>query len=159
VVGTLPDITASDTSTFGIQTGTAFWKMQNIENRIGIFKIPYTSSVGARHMPTHADDTWAKRVRDEAHEYGTTTGRPRDILFSDLPMLSYNVRMSGVEMLIGTHLDVSWENVPIPVCTHYTDKRGNVVSYQPGLFYLNKVVPHYVNLPGWNGVLVRKATH
>ncbi|MBI5620128.1 adenylosuccinate synthetase [Candidatus Gottesmanbacteria bacterium] len=156
-LGTLPDITASDTSIYGIQTGTAFWKMHTIEDRIGIFKIPYTSSVGARRMPTQADNEWATRVRDEAHEYGTTTGRARDILFPDIPMLSYNIRMSGVEMLIGTHLDVSWENVRIHVCTHYADKKGNVVSYQPGLLYLNNVVPHYVTLPGWDGALVRKA--
>ncbi len=156
-LGTVPDITASDTSTFGIQSGTAFWKMQDIEDRIGIFKIPYTSSVGARHMPTEADVAWAARVRDEAHEYGTTTGRPRDILYPDLPLLSYNIRMSGVEMIIGTHLDTSWDNVPIKVCTHYTDKKGNNLPYQPGLHHLVDVVPHYITLPGWDGVKVRKA--
>ncbi|EKD87382.1 MAG: hypothetical protein ACD_36C00109G0001, partial [uncultured bacterium] len=52
-LGTLPDITASDTSSYGIHTGTAFWKVEDIEKRIGIFKIPYTSSVGVRRMPTH----------------------------------------------------------------------------------------------------------
>ena len=156
-LGTLPDITASDTSAYGIQTGTAFWKTQSIEDRIGIFKIPYTSSVGARHMPTHADEKWGSRVRDEAQEYGTTTGRPRDILFPDLPMLFYNIRMSGVEKLVGTHLDISWDNVPIQVCTHYTDKKGTVVSYQPGLLHLRDVVPHYVTLPGWDGARVRNA--
>lgn len=156
-LGTIPDITASDTSAFGIQTGTGFWKMAEIEDRIGIFKIPYTSSVGARHMPTQADEKWAHRVREAAHEYGTTTGRPRDILYPDLPMLSYNIRMSGVEMLIGTHLDVSWENVPIKVCTHYKDKKGSVVPYQPGLIYLSNVIPQYITLPGWDGELVRKA--
>lgn len=156
-LGTLPDITASDTSTYGIQTGTAFWKMQNVEDRVGIFKIPYTSSVGARTMPTQADEKWAHRVREEAHEYGTTTGRPRDILYPDIPMLAYNIRMSGVELLVGTHLDTSWDNTPIKVCTHYADKRGNVIPYQPGLRYLAHTVPHYVTLPGWNGALVRKA--
>ena len=60
-------------------------------------------------------------------------------------------------MLVGTHLDTSWEDTPIKVCTHYTDRRGNVVSYQPGLRYLADVVPHYVILPGWDGIRVRKA--
>jgi len=156
-LGTGPDITASDTSAFGIQSGTALWKMQDIEDRIGIFKIPYTSSVGVRHMPTEADPWWAKKVRDEAHEYGTTTGRPRDILYPDLPLLSYNIRMSGVEMIIGTHLDVSWDGVPIKVCTHYTDKNGHTIQYQPGLRHLKDVIPHYITVPGWNGALVRKA--
>jgi adenylosuccinate synthase len=65
--------------------------------------------------------------------------------------------MSGVMSLIGTHLDISWEDVPIPVCTHYTDKKGKVVSYQPGLRYLADVVPHYRQFPGWDGRIVRKA--
>jgi adenylosuccinate synthase len=156
-LGTLPDITASDTSVYGVHTGTAFWKAHDIQERIGIFKIPYTSSVGARRMPTHAEDDWSKKVREEAHEYGTTTGRPRDILYPDLPLLSYNFRMSGIEMLIGTHLDVAWEDIPIKVCTHYTDKKGNVVPYQPGLDYLKDVYPQYVELPGWDGALVRSA--
>jgi adenylosuccinate synthase len=108
-------------------------------------------------MPTQADEEWAHRVREEAHEYGTTTGRPRDILFPDMPMLSYNIRMSGVEMLVGTHLDTAWDNVSIEVCTHYTDKRGRAVSYQPGLLHLADVIPHYITLPGWDGTLVRKA--
>lgn len=156
-LGTVPDITASDTSVYGIQSGTAFWRMQDIENRIGVFKVPYTSSVGARRMPTHADDDWSRRVREEAHEYGTTTGRPRDILYPDLPLLSYNIRLSGIEVLAGTHLDVAWEDMPIKVCTHYTDKKGLVVPYQPGLAYQNDVTPRYIELPGWDGVKVRKA--
>lgn len=150
-LGTLPDITASDTSTYGIHTGTAFWKIEDIDRRIGIFKIPYTSSVGARTMTTEADEAWAKRVRDEAHEYGTTTGRPRDILYLDLPFLRYNIRMSGVHELIGTHLDISWEGVPIKVCIQYN------VPYQPGLRYQKDVIPQYVFFPGWDGEKVRQA--
>ena len=156
-LGTIPDITASDTSVYGIQTGTAFWKATDIEERIGVFKVPYTSSVGVRRMPTHAEDDWSKRVREEAHEYGTTTGRPRDILYPDIPLLAYNCRMSGVEMLAGTHLDVAWASMPIKVCTHYTDKKGNMIPYQPGLVYLKDVVPHFIELPGWDGIAVRRA--
>ena len=156
-LGTIPDITGSDTSVYGIHTGTAFWKMQDIQTRIGVFKIPYTSSVGARRMPTEAHSAWAERIREAAHEYGTTTGRPRDILFPDLPMLSYNIRMSGVEILVGTHLDISWKDMPIKVCTHYIDAKGDIVLYQPGLPYLACCIPQYVTLPGWDGESVRRA--
>lgn len=156
-LGTLPDITASDTSAYGIQAGTAFWRVRDIARRIGVFKIPYTSSVGARRMPTHADDVWSNRVREEAHEYGTTTGRPRDILYLDLPLLSYAIHMGGIESLAGTHLDTAWEDMPIRVCTHYTNKKGEPVPYQPGLSYLKDVVPHYITLPGWDGEQVRRA--
>ena len=156
-LGTLPDVTASDTSAFGIQAGTGFWKAQDVDQRIGVFKIPYTSSVGARHMPTEAHDAWADKVRDVAHEYGTTTNRPRDILYLDIPMHAYNIHMGGIEMLAGTHLDISWPDMPIKVCTHYTDGSGNTVPYQPGLIYQRGVVPNYIELPGWDGEAVQKA--
>lgn len=173
-LGTRPDVTASNTRVDGVKEGTAFWQAQDIERRIGIFKIPYTSSVGARRMPTHVelpsnsteqktenrkqkiaklteDQEWALWVREEAHEYGTTTGRPRDITFLDLEFLRYNARISGVNAFIGTHLDTATDEQQIKVCTHYTDKKGKTVAYQPGLHYQKDVVPQYVALPGWDG--------
>lgn len=171
-LGTRPDVTASDTSIYGIQSGTAYWRMQDIQDRIGVFKITYTSSVGARHMPTevpipkdlkdlplHAteDEYWAAFVREEAHEYGTTTGRPRDILHLDLAMLMYNCRMAGIEVLAGTHLDIAREGEMIKVCTHYTNKNGFPLPYQPGLQYQKDVIPCYVELPGWDGERARRA--
>jgi adenylosuccinate synthase len=170
-IGTHPDVTASNTSVYGIRDGTGFWRVQDIEERIGIFKITYNSSVGARRMPTHVDlpkdlkdlknptpdQEWAAFVRVTAHEFGTTTGRPRDITFLDLPFLMYNARMSGVEALAGTHLDISTEDRKIKVCTHYTNKKGYYIPYQPGLRYQEDVIPHYVELPGWNGDDCKKA--
>lgn len=170
-LGTRPDVTASNTRVDGVKEGTAFFMAQDIQNRIGIFKIPYTSSVGARRMPTHVelpkdvsksiklddDQKWAFWVREEAHEYGTTTGRPRDITFLDLEFLRYNARMSGVNAFIGTHLDTALYEQQIKVCTHYTDKKGSVIAYQPGLHYQKDVFPNYVALPGWDGRACQKA--
>lgn len=168
-LGTIPDITASDTSVHGVRQGTAYWRTQDIKDRIGVFKVPYTSSVGSRKMPTHidlpvdvssldghatADQLWAASVREEAHEYGTTTGRPRDIAFLDLAFLSYNAKMSGVEVLAGTHLDIGGK--AIKVCTHYT-KNGRIIPYQPGLRYQEGVEPQYIELPGWDGEACRNA--
>lgn len=164
-IGTHPDVTASNTSVYGVREGTGFWRPQDIAERIGIFKVPYTSSVGARRMPTHIDlpkdladlknptseQEWGAFVRTTAHEFGTTTGRPRDINNLDLPFIMYNARMAAIEVLAGTHLDIAREETPIKVCTHYTDKIGNYVPYQPGILYQKDVVPHYVELPGWDG--------
>lgn len=170
-LGTWPDVTASNTRIDGVKEGTAFWRPEDIENRIGVFKIPYTSSVGARRMPTHidlpkegalpadadADQKWAMWVREEAREYGTTTGRPRDITHLDLEFLRYNARMADIEMLAGTHLDSATEDQEIKICTHYTDQRGRPLSYQPGLHHLEYVKPNYITLPGWDGKAVGKA--
>lgn len=171
-LGTRPDVTSSNTSVYGIREGTAFWTPEMIDERIGIFKIPYTSSVGARRMPTHIDlpkdlselnndatpdQKWAAFIREEANEYGTTTGRPRDINFLDLPFIAYNARMSAIEELAGTHLDVAKDGQTIKVCTHYTDKKGNYVPYQPGLRHQEDIIPNYVELPGWDGEACKKA--
>ncbi len=160
--GTRPDVTSSNTTAYGVREGTGYWRLQDIEERIGIIKLPYTSSVGARRMPTHIDlqkDTqpttndqhWGQWVRDTAFEYGTTTGRPRDINFLDLPFIAYNIRMSGIETLMSTHLDICKEEDSIKICTHYTDTKGNTVPYQPGLRYLAHLTPNYTQVPGWEG--------
>jgi adenylosuccinate synthase len=170
-LGTRPDVTASNTRIDGVKEGTAFWRPEDIESKIGVFKIPYTSSVGERRMPTHVelpkdgplpssadkDRQWASWVREEAHEYGTTTGRPRDITHLDLEFLRYNARMANINVLAGTHLDTARENQEIKVCTHYTDHRGRPMSYQPGLHHLENVKPIYITLPGWDGAAARKA--
>ncbi|MCJ7828028.1 adenylosuccinate synthetase, partial [Patescibacteria group bacterium] len=173
-LGTRPDVTSSDTSTFGIHAGTGLWKADDILDRIGVFKITYTSSVGVRVMPTQVslgdeikkpgdlspdasdEQKWAAYVWDEAHEFGTTTGRPRDILHLDLEMMRYNCHMAGIEVLAGTHLDIAREGEEISVCTHYT-RDGRVVPYQPGLRYQQDVVPNYAKLPGWDGGAARRA--
>lgn len=172
-LGTIPDVTASNTSVYAVREGTAYWKAEMIENRIGIFKATYTSSVGARRMPTHIDipkdvilskvkdlspdQKWGAYVREAAYEYGTTTGRPRDILYLDLPALSYNARMAGIEVLATTHLDIAKAETGIKVCTHYEDKKGNLLPYQPGLRYLRDAIPQYVELPSWDGAECNKA--
>lgn len=155
--GTQPDVSGSDPSVYGIHEGTGYWMVPDIAERIGIFKLTYTSSVGSRHMPTEAHDDWSRWVREEAHEYGTTTGRPRDILYLDLAMLGYNIHMSGAEMLAGTHLDLAREGESIKVCTHYTNEKGDFIPYQSGLRYQKDIIPHYVELPGWDGKAVSSA--
>ncbi len=155
-LGTFPDVTSTDTTKFGIQTSTGVWKPGQIEQSIGVFKATYTSSVGSRTMPTEVNNGWAKWVREEEREYGTTTGRPRDILHLDLPLLTYNANMGGIDVLAATHLDIAREGEPIKICTHYTDSNGNFIPYQPDLEYLEKVKPHYIEVPGWDGMATRE---
>lgn len=175
-LGTRPDVTSSNTSVYAVREGTGVYIAENIEEKIGVFKLTYTSDVGTmRHLPTQIelareirkasdlapgatdDEKYGANVRDEGHEFGTTTGRPRSISFLDFEIMRYNARMSGIETLVATHIDIARKNRPIKVCTHYTDARGNVVPYQPGLKYLAEVNPNYLVLPGWDGEACRSA--
>lgn len=169
-LGTKPDVTASDTSAHGIMAGTAgAWLAEEIPIRIGVTKGTYMSSVGVRRMPTLVDlskairseldlpaeatrwHRWAARVRRIANEFGTTTGRPRDICHTDLAFLKFNVAKGGINMLGCTHMDIASEDDVIRICTHYTNQNGNLVPYRPGLQHIEGVIPHYKEFAGWDG--------
>lgn len=173
--GTWPDVTSSDTSSYGIRQGTGFWLPEHVREKVGIIKIPYASSVGARKMPTHIeldknirrvdqlgpdatdDQYFAAFAREEGHEFGTTTGRPRDINYVDLEFMRYNIRIGNIDVVAATHIDISREDIPVKVCTHYTDEAGNVIPYENNLKYLKNVKPHYIELPGWDGEACQRA--
>ncbi len=166
--GTRPDVTSSDTTLSGIKAGTGgHWVEKNLSDSYAVIKATYTSSVGERKMPTHVkantspkattDEKWAAWVQEAAHEYGTTTGRPRDITILDLEMLTFNLKISGAEKVVVTHLDIARENQDVKVCTHYTNKNGQRIPYQPNLADLALVIPHYTTLPGWDGNACQQA--
>lgn len=148
-LGTRPDRTTTPTTAFAILYGTRFWQKENVEEIIGVLKATYMSSVGARTMPTQTSDEWATWVRETAHEYGTTTGRPRDICYIDLPFILYNIKVSGATSLGITHLDISKKEYPIKVCTHYT-YQGKVITYKPDMSMFDKFKPNFIDLPSWD---------
>jgi adenylosuccinate synthase len=176
--GRIPDVTSTDTTIFGIAKGTQFpsWNREVIEQKIGVMKLTYMSSVGAFRMPTDSgidrraftpeeisstDDEgkrFAMNARMTGHEFGATTGRPRDICFLDLPIMRYNSMAGGVEMLAGTHLDIAEEGKMIKVCTHYEDMAGNYIPYQPGIEHQKQYTPVYQEVDGWDGEATRRAT-
>lgn len=154
-LGKRPDVTSSDTSVYGVASSTAYWRQEDINERYGVFKATYTSCVGALIPPTKTENNWSKWVREAAHEYGTTTKRPRDILYLDMSFLAYNCRMAGINSLVATHLDIARKGENIKVCTHYS-KKGKKINYQPNLRYLENAKPVYISLPGWDGGEVAK---
>lgn len=177
--GRKPDTTSTNTTIGGIAIGTGFplWDEEHVEEKIAIAKLTYLSSVGDATMITDSgiekraysgeeieaiEDPYTKFAawsRMEGNEFGTTTGRARDICFMDLPLLRYNTMAGGTEMIAGTHLDLSREDLPIRVCTHYTDMAGNYFPYQPGMEHQKHLTPQYIDLPGWDGRKAREATN
>lgn len=146
--GVYPDITASDPTFGGIVHSTeGAILLHEIAVRAGTIKATYTSSVGARHLPTAMPEPEAHRIREDAHEYGATTLRPRDIAYIDLPCLTFFARVSGMTHIILTHLDIAYSDTPIKVCVGYADGK----PYRPDQAYLNTVTPEYIELPSWNG--------
>lgn len=150
--GVYPDVTASDPTFGGILHSTeGLIAPGEIAVRAAVLKTTYTSSVGARRLPTAMAPELAHRIREDAGEYGATTRRPRDIAYLDLPCLRFLSRVSSPTHLALTHLDIAYPDVPVRVCTHYTDAAGDPVPYRPDQVYLDTVTPHYLDLPGWDG--------
>ena len=155
--GVYPDVTASNCGFDGILSSTeGVVDPEKIAIKTAVIKATYTSSVGARELPTFMDEKLAHRIREDANEYGATTKRPRDIAYLDLPMLSYLFKVGRVEYATITHLDISYPDTPIKVCVGYK-KDGKEVSYRPDQEFLNEVKPEYIELPAWDGQKTEQA--
>ncbi|MCW1949017.1 MAG: adenylosuccinate synthetase [Candidatus Shapirobacteria bacterium] len=150
--GVKPDITASDTSFVGIDAATeGIVNHLDIEHRIGISKL-YCSSVGSRKLPTQMPDELAGWYRDNFHEFGGTTGRPRDIVFPDMVSTAFYAKVSHANELAISHMDATKPGDPIKICTEYRSKTtGEKIDYRPYQWWLDNVEPVYTEIPSWNG--------
>ncbi len=154
--GIYPDVTASNCCLDGITSSTqGIINANDISARFGIIKSTYTSSVGKRWLPTFMEEKYAKELRDDANEYGTTTGRPRDIAYLDLEMLSYFCKVSGIEELVFTHMDIVYDR-DVKICTKYL-KDGIKVSYMPDQKHIDGVIPEYKNFHTWDRSLLKNS--
>jgi adenylosuccinate synthase len=107
--GVYPDVTSSDPTFHGIVASTeGLIQTGAIAVRMATIKATYTSSVGTRRLPTMMPPDLAHRIREDAHEYGATTKRPRDIAYIDLPCLRFFAQVSGATHLVLTHLDIAY---------------------------------------------------
>ena len=147
--GVYPDVSASNCCLDGITYSTeGIVDANDISARFGVIKSTYTSSVGKRQIPTFMEEKYAKQLRDDAHEYGTTTGRPRDIAYLDLEMLRYFCKVGGIEELVFTHMDMIYKR-DVKVCVGY--KRGKEKTYyRPDQKHLENVKPIYKRLKYWS---------
>lgn len=150
-----PDSTASDCCLSGITFSTeGVVNADDISGRIGVIKSTYTSSVGKRVLPTPMEEEYAKVIREDANEYGATTGRPRDIVYMDNVMLKYFIDVGGIDELAFTHMDIVYDR-PVKLCIGY--KQGEKdVRYRPDQLYLDTVKPVYKKFPQWDGTSFEK---
>lgn len=147
--GIYPDVSASNCALDGITYSTeGIIDANDISGRLGVIKSTYTSSVGKRIVPTPMEERYAKVLRDDAHEYGTTTGRPRDILYMDAVMLKYFCKVGGIEELVFTHMDIVYDR-PVKVCIKYV-KKGKKIEYRPDQEWLLGIKPVYKEFKEWN---------
>ncbi len=145
--GTFPFVTSSNSSGAGIHSGSGVPE-RHISRMIGVVKA-YTSRVGGGPCPTELLDATGQHIRDEGHEYGTVTGRPRRCGWLDAIATRYGARVSGVDCLAVMLLDVLGKLPELRICEAYDIRGERVEDFPSQLVDLAVAKPIYRSLPGW----------
>jgi len=145
--GTYPYVTSSSPLAGGGCTGAGIGPLE-FNRTIGVFKV-YSTRVGAGPMPTELEDEVGELIREKAHEYGTTTGRPRRCGWFDAVAGLLSVQVNGLSDIALTHLDI-YDGFPsIKICTSYKVDGQVLDSFPSNVATLAKCQPVYEELPGW----------
>jgi adenylosuccinate synthase len=100
-------------------------------------------------MPTELKDETGDFIRERAHEYGTTTGRPRRCGWFDAVATRFSAWVNSLTGIAITRLDVLDTLPRLKICTGYR-LNGEVIDYFPAsITALGKCQPVYEELPGW----------
>jgi adenylosuccinate synthase len=145
--GTYPFVTSSNSSGVGVSPGSGVpgrW----VSKVIGVMKT-YTTRVGGGPFPTELDNEIGQHIREVGREYGTTTGRPRRCGWLDAVAVRYTARLSGVDALSTTMLDVLSDLEEVRICVAYEINGGRTENFPSHVDDLRRVVPVYETLPGW----------
>jgi len=123
---------------------------KDIDEVWGVAKA-YATRVGAGPFPTELEEPLAQRIREAGGEFGTTTGRPRRTGWMDLVALRYAARLNGLTGLAVTKLDVLTGVDSLLLATSYRGPEGaSFTEFPYHQSIVHKVVPDYVELPGWS---------
>lgn len=151
--GTYPFVTSSNTIAGAVCTGAGI-APQQLRNVIGISKA-YTTRVGSGPFPTEEHGPEGEKLRRDGGEFGTVTGRPRRCGWFDAVVVRTAARLSGLNAMALTKIDVLSGLPTLRVCTGYT-YRGRTYDEVPASAHiLEQITPIYEELPGWTEPLTK----
>jgi len=145
--GTYPYTTSSNASAGGVSSGTGVSPKQ-IHDIIGITK-SYATRVGSGPFPTEIVGEQGEHIQKKGGEFGSTTGRPRRCGWFDAVAIRFSVRISGVDSLIMTKLDVLDDQETIRICTGYKSDKKVYHNFPADLDVLENCEPVYEEVSGW----------
>lgn len=145
--GTYPYVTSSHPIAGGVCVGAGIGPTK-ISKVVGVVKA-YTTRVGEGPFPTELFDEVGDHIRERGHEYGTTTGRPRRCGWLDACVVGYAGRLSGIDYMAITRLDILDELATLKICVGYKYKGAVMDEFPASLKVLAEVEPIYEELPGW----------
>ena len=145
--GTYPYTTSSSPLSGGSCLGAGV-SPTRISHILGVFKA-YCTRVGEGPMPTELKDEMGNLIRERAHEYGTTTGRPRRCGWFDAVAAGFSTRINGFTEAAITRLDVLDTLPHLKICIGYKLNGKNIDYFSGNVATLEKCQPIYEELPGW----------
>ncbi len=115
---------------------------------LGVTKA-YTTRVGNGPFPTELTNATGERIRQNGHEFGTVSKRPRRCGWLDVAVLRYSIRLNGATMLAVTKLDVLSGLPKIGVCVGYRLGRKIITEFPSQIADLASCRPEYRWFRGW----------
>ena len=145
--GTYPFVTSSNTVASSAATGTGCGP-NSINYVLGITKA-YTTRVGEGPFPTELLDDVGELLGTRGKEFGTVTSRKRRCGWFDGVLVRQTIKISGIDGIALTKLDVLDELNEIKMCVQY-ELNGKKIDYLPSSVEDQlKIKPIYENFPGW----------
>ena len=152
--GTYPFVTSSNTVASSAATGTGCGP-DSINYVLGITKA-YTTRVGEGPFPTELNDEIGELLGTKGKEFGTVTSRKRRCGWFDGVLVRQTIKVSGINGIALTKLDVLDELDEIKMCIEY-ELNGKKIDYLPASVEDQlKIKPIFKSFKGWkkstNGV-------
>ena len=145
--GTYPFVTSSNTVASTAATGSGLGS-NNESYVLGITKA-YTTRVGEGPFPTEQKNKIGDLLGTRGKEFGTVTSRKRRCGWFDAVLVRQTIKISGINGIALTKLDVLDELDEIKMCTSYK-LNGKTLDYLPaGAEDQFKIEPIYETFPGW----------
>ena len=129
-----------------------------IRNILGIVKA-YTTRVGSGPFPTEQDNDIGTYLGETGHEFGTVTGRKRRCGWLDAVLLRQAIKISGINGIVLTKLDVLDGLKELNICIGY-ELDGNRLDRFPAESEAQaRLKPIYETLDGWQSNTVGAKTY
>jgi len=145
--GTYPFVTSSNTVASAAATGTGCGS-NTINYVLGITKA-YTTRVGEGPFPTELNDGIGELLGKRGKEFGTVTSRKRRCGWFDAVLVRQTIKISGIDGIALTKLDVLDDLDEIKICVEY-EINGKKINHLPAAIDdQKKIKPIYKNFLGW----------
>ena len=145
--GTYPFVTSSNTVAAQAATGSGLGP-RSVTHVLGITKA-YTTRVGQGPFPTEQLNEVGRLLGERGHEFGVVTGRPRRCGWFDAVLVRQAIKVSGIDGIALTKLDVLDGLDELMICVGYR-LDGREIDYLPAAQGAQaRVEPIYEVLEGW----------